>query len=189
MRYSNVGSSETYWKKELLVNRVTWSALHPKSQIIKIDMQRPLMSRIPEIFVFAQKFRLLLSCVIIATGFIIGNGGWYRTTPAREGSGFLYQYNVFTGKTWWLGKDNDTGEYVWVPIGMWKWRFGCFKNKASRLSGKNVTLEMVSLGYAWYYLKYSKDKALADAEKETREGKRRLWADKHPVPPWDWRRN
>jgi micrococcal nuclease len=56
------------------------------------------------------------------------------------------------------------------------------------VDGKNVNLEMIRLGYAWHYLKYSKDKALAEAEKEARAGKRGLWADRLPVPPWDWRR-
>lgn len=56
------------------------------------------------------------------------------------------------------------------------------------VDGLNVNLEMVRLGYAWHYLKYSKDRALANAEKEARAGKRGLWADRLPVPPWDWRR-
>jgi len=57
-----------------------------------------------------------------------------------------------------------------------------------KVNSQNVNLEMVRLGYAWHYLKYNKDKALADAEKEARKGKRGLWADPSPVPPWDWRR-
>jgi micrococcal nuclease len=56
------------------------------------------------------------------------------------------------------------------------------------VNGQNVNLEMVRLGYAWHYLKYSKDNDLAEAEKEAREGKRGLWVDRVPVPPWDWRR-
>jgi hypothetical protein len=83
-------------------------------------MQRPLITRIPEIVNVLQKFPMPLSSMILAIGFIIGNGGWYRTAPAKEGSGYLYQYNVITGKTWWLGKHNDTGVYMWVPVEMWK---------------------------------------------------------------------
>jgi micrococcal nuclease len=56
------------------------------------------------------------------------------------------------------------------------------------VDGKNVNLEMVRLGYAWHYLKYSKDLDLAVAEKDARDAKRGLWADRLPVPPWDWRR-
>jgi micrococcal nuclease len=56
------------------------------------------------------------------------------------------------------------------------------------VDGLNVNREMVRLGYAWHYLKYSNDQALADAEKEARAGKRGLWKDRLPVAPWDWRR-
>ena len=56
------------------------------------------------------------------------------------------------------------------------------------VDGKNVNVEMVRLGYAWHYLKYSSDRALAEAEQEARDTKRGLWADRLPVPPWDWRR-
>ncbi len=40
------------------------------------------------------------------------------------------------------------------------------------VDGKNVNVEMVRLGYAWHYLKYSSDRALAEAEQEARVGKR-----------------
>lgn len=57
-----------------------------------------------------------------------------------------------------------------------------------KVNDLNVNLEMVRLGYAWHYLKYSKNQGLAAAEREAREAKRGLWADDSPVPPWDWRR-
>ncbi len=56
------------------------------------------------------------------------------------------------------------------------------------VDGKNVNLEMVRLGYAWHYVKYSSDRALAEAEEEARAAKRGLWKDRLPVAPWDWRR-
>lgn len=52
----------------------------------------------------------------------------------------------------------------------------------------DVNLEMVKRGMAWHFLKYSKEKALADAEKEASEAKRGLWADKKPVPQWEYRK-
>jgi endonuclease YncB( thermonuclease family) len=52
----------------------------------------------------------------------------------------------------------------------------------------DISLEMVKDGMAWHYKKYSKEAALADAEKEARKARRGLWADKDPVPPWEWRR-
>ena len=51
-----------------------------------------------------------------------------------------------------------------------------------------VNLEIVTEGWAWHYKQYSKDKQLADAEQTARTAKLGLWADKEPVPPWDFRR-
>ena len=40
---------------------------------------------------------------------------------------------------------------------------------------------------AWHYTRYSKDARLAAAEREARAAGRGLWADREPVPPWEWR--
>ena len=42
-------------------------------------------------------------------------------------------------------------------------------------------------GLAWHYVRYSKDARLAAAERDARAARRGLWADKAPVPPWEWR--
>lgn len=57
------------------------------------------------------------------------------------------------------------------------------------LSGLDVNTEMVRRGMAWVYVKYAKDKGLYQLEAEAREQRRGLWADKEPVPPWEWRRD
>lgn len=54
--------------------------------------------------------------------------------------------------------------------------------------GLDVNAEMVRSGMAWIYFKYAKDKGLYQLEAEAREQRRGLWADKEPVPPWEWRR-
>ncbi len=54
-------------------------------------------------------------------------------------------------------------------------------------AGLDVNLEMVRLGLAWRYDKYSKEKALLDAQTEAKAAARGLWADKEPIPPWEWR--
>lgn len=60
--------------------------------------------------------------------------------------------------------------------------------------GKDVNLEMIKTGNAWYFKRYAKDvdpndrKLYAAAEKEARTKKLGLWADPDPVPPWDWRK-
>ncbi len=58
--------------------------------------------------------------------------------------------------------------------------------------GRNLNEEIVRAGYAWVYTRYCKEILLcigwANLQQEAREARRGLWADKEPVPPWDWRR-
>lgn len=55
------------------------------------------------------------------------------------------------------------------------------------IDGGDVALLMLSSGLAWQFTRYSDDEVLAAAEAEARAAKRGLWADREPVPPWDWR--
>lgn len=56
--------------------------------------------------------------------------------------------------------------------------------------GTNLNLSIVRNGYAWWYRDYAaKEKEYQAAETEAREAKRGLWADKNPVPPWDFRKD
>lgn len=52
---------------------------------------------------------------------------------------------------------------------------------------KNINQEMIKLGMAWHYTKYSKDPAYAKLETEARKNKVGLWQDKNPIAPWLWR--
>lgn len=56
------------------------------------------------------------------------------------------------------------------------------------LDGVNVNQKMVADGYAWHFKRYSKDKTLAELEVKARSAKAGLWADKDPMPPWEWRK-
>lgn len=57
------------------------------------------------------------------------------------------------------------------------------------LDEKDINLAMVASGHAWWYRYYApNDRLLERTEQQAREGKRGLWADPDPVPPWDWRR-
>ena len=56
------------------------------------------------------------------------------------------------------------------------------------LDKRHINLEMVQDGLAWHYTNYSKSKELAKAEAEARMGKKGLWVDKEPVPPWEFRK-
>ena len=55
--------------------------------------------------------------------------------------------------------------------------------------GTNVNHALVEEGWCWWYQKYAQgDTVLETLETEARESKRGLWADPHPVPPWEWRK-
>jgi len=57
------------------------------------------------------------------------------------------------------------------------------------LDGTNVNQELVKQGWCWWYRKYAPgDTVLEGLEHEARERQKGLWADPHPVPPWDWRK-
>ena len=54
--------------------------------------------------------------------------------------------------------------------------------------GRSLNQELVRAGLAWWYRKYAPDnQILKDLEAETRSLKKGLWADKNPIPPWEWR--
>ena len=54
--------------------------------------------------------------------------------------------------------------------------------------GTNVNHQLVKAGWCWWYRKYAAGNTeLEQLETEAREAKRGLWADPHPVPPWEWR--
>jgi micrococcal nuclease len=55
--------------------------------------------------------------------------------------------------------------------------------------GRSLNQELVKAGMAWWYRQYApNDTTLAQLEAEVRTAKRGLWADAHPVPPWEWRK-
>ena len=56
--------------------------------------------------------------------------------------------------------------------------------------GTNLNQELVKQGWCWWYRKYAPgDTVLEGLETEAREGRKGLWADPQPVPPWDYRRS
>lgn len=53
--------------------------------------------------------------------------------------------------------------------------------------GVDVNRAQVERGMAWVYTQYNKDRALVSVEAQAKATKRGLWADKAPVPPWEFR--
>ena len=55
--------------------------------------------------------------------------------------------------------------------------------------GMNLNQELVKQGWCWWYRKYAPgDTVLEGLETEAREGRKGLWADPQPGPPWEWRK-
>ncbi|MDQ0636878.1 endonuclease YncB(thermonuclease family) [Pedobacter sp. W3I1] len=51
-----------------------------------------------------------------------------------------------------------------------------------------VNQEMIRLGMAWHYKKYSSDPLYAQLEITARKNKVGLWQDSSAVAPWEWRK-
>jgi endonuclease YncB( thermonuclease family) len=68
------------------------------------------------------------------------------------------------------------------------------KDKYGRILGdvyqgeRWINKEMIAEGWAWHYRYFDKSKELEQAEKQAREKKNGLWADKEPIPPWEFRK-
>lgn len=60
--------------------------------------------------------------------------------------------------------------------------------------GKDINQLMIRDGYAWFYKHYAKEQPkeealrYAESEREARTQGKGLWADPHPIAPWDFRK-
>jgi endonuclease YncB( thermonuclease family) len=55
-------------------------------------------------------------------------------------------------------------------------------------AGVDANAEQVRRGMAWVFDRYVKDRTLYALQGEAKAARRGLWAEKSPVPPWEWRR-
>jgi endonuclease YncB( thermonuclease family) len=55
------------------------------------------------------------------------------------------------------------------------------------VDGRDLSLAAVEAGFAWHFVRHSKDASLAAAETRAHAQKRGLWAQPNPVPPWNYR--
>jgi micrococcal nuclease len=53
--------------------------------------------------------------------------------------------------------------------------------------GVDVNRAQVERGMAWVYTKYNNDLSLIAIEAQAKQSHKGLWADKSPVPPWEFR--
>lgn len=56
------------------------------------------------------------------------------------------------------------------------------------LGNKDICLSMIAAGYAWHYVHYDRSPEYAAAGKRAAAMRAGLWADRSPVPPWEFRR-
>ena len=67
-------------------------------------------------------------------------------------------------------------------------RYGRLVGEVILPSGSSLNKELVYVGLAWWYRKYAPDdRTLKVLEAKAKEDKKGLWADKNPIPPWEWR--
>ena len=67
-------------------------------------------------------------------------------------------------------------------------RYGRFVCDVYLQDGTYVNAELVRAGYAWLFTRYSNDDELARLQDDARVGKRGLWQDENPIPPWEFRK-
>jgi endonuclease YncB( thermonuclease family) len=58
----------------------------------------------------------------------------------------------------------------------------------STSDGRSLNQELLKVGLAWWYHKYSDDQSLGELETKARLKHRGLWNQIAPIAPWDFRR-
>jgi len=56
------------------------------------------------------------------------------------------------------------------------------------IGGELVNAEMVRAGLAWRYTQFDRRNEFGAIEADARRQRRGLWADAHPIAPWEWRK-
>lgn len=70
-----------------------------------------------------------------------------------------------------------------------------YKREIARVivNGQDANLNQLQVGLAWHYKQYANEQPAADrqsyaaAEVSAQQGRKGLWQDANPVPPWDFR--
>ena len=56
------------------------------------------------------------------------------------------------------------------------------------VDGLDVNAEQIRRGMAWEYSNFHSNKTLIALQNEAKQVPRGLWAQGHPIPPWEWRK-
>lgn len=54
-------------------------------------------------------------------------------------------------------------------------------------NGKDINLEQIKRGMAWFYVKYGSDQIYASSEAKAKAGRIGLWSEPGAIPPWEFR--
>jgi micrococcal nuclease len=74
------------------------------------------------------------------------------------------------------------GSTVTLIVDDWD-RYGRMVARVRMEDGRDLGRELVSRGLAWHYVKYSRDAALAEIERQARMARAGFWASHSPEPP------
>ena len=67
-------------------------------------------------------------------------------------------------------------------------RYGRAVGKVA-IGGRDINLEMVREGRAWYYENYARgEEDLEEAQERARKAKLGIWSEDSPTPPWRYRK-
>lgn len=67
-------------------------------------------------------------------------------------------------------------------------RYGRIVGEVILPNGRNLSYELVGAGMAWWYrTDFPNDSILGAVEAVAQIGRRGLWAQENPIPPWEWR--
>ncbi|MDP3113817.1 MAG: thermonuclease family protein [Candidatus Cloacimonadaceae bacterium] len=67
-------------------------------------------------------------------------------------------------------------------------RYGRYLGVVHAPNGMILNHKLLKAGLAWHYKQYNKEKLLSEMERTARSNGVGLWADKNPIPPWEFRR-
>lgn len=56
------------------------------------------------------------------------------------------------------------------------------------LDGENINMQIIDAGYAWAFDTNISNSAYSINQIQAKEAGVGLWADKNPIPPWEWRK-
>jgi endonuclease YncB( thermonuclease family) len=78
----------------------------------------------------------------------------------------------------------DTDRYGRAVVFM---RVGSRSDSGRQTPVVDVNGQMVADGYAWHAVRFSSSARLAEFQRQAKDQRRGLWANPHPVAPWEFR--